>query len=137
MPREGSPGQATPPEAAEIRTSMRRRMANFFIGPAEEVMRRDVRQGRITAEAANQLLREQAKAQLKKIVAPIVFSGKAVGGTLLAGPLIGGAGIGLLYKTGKVGWDISSTAYKSKNFFDTTTNEFKLMWSKMGIGKKK
>lgn len=111
-------------------------MANFFIGP-EAVLSREVRQGRLTAEAADQILKQQLKERLKKTVAPIVFSGKVAGGTLLAGPVIGGLGAGLLYKTGKVGWDIGSTAYKSKNFFDATANEFKLMWSKMGVAKKK
>lgn len=135
MPGERGPGTAVTAEAAEKKLSVPRRMANFFIGP-ESVLNREVQQGRLTAEAADQILKQQLKERLKKTVAPIVFSGKVAGETLLAGPLIGGVGAGLLYKTGRFGWDIGSTTYKSKNFFDSTANNFKLMWSKMGVSKK-
>lgn len=81
---------------------------------------------------ADQILKQQLKKQLKNQVAPYIFGAKVAGGTLLGGAGLGVLGAGLLYKTGKIGWDIGATAHKSKKFLTQRQTSLSLCGQRWG-----
>lgn len=90
MPTEGGPGTATTPEAVEARPSMRRYMANFFIGP----------EGGLTyqTEQARNVQRASEESLKKKTGKAFAYPFKVGGMTMLAGGIGTGGALWLLGK---------------------------------------
>ena len=71
------------------------------------------------------------------ITGPVKYPAMGAGTTVLAGGFGIGAALGGAYMLGKKIWEHGNTTYKSRGFFDSTLNNFKMTQSHFGLNKKK